>query len=104
MSAYRQRKKRYGTSRFLQPVLFNLFQQFVLGFGRQHFGDRQLDETHHGTEVKRVVTAKGGADEKLKIQAGPKTVPLMDKMLDYDTVMVPALMYRFPEMYLNHHF
>ena len=63
-----------------------------------------MNETHHGREVKPVVTAKGGVDEKLKIQVGPKTVPLMDEMLDYDTVMVPALMYRFPEMYLNHHF
>ena len=29
----------------------------------------------------------GGVDEKLKIQVGPKTAPLMDDVLDYDTVM-----------------
>ncbi|ASI60304.1 formate C-acetyltransferase [Raoultella ornithinolytica] len=29
----------------------------------------------------------GGVDEKLKIQVGPKTAPLMDEVLDYDTVM-----------------
>ncbi|SQB37445.1 keto-acid formate acetyltransferase [Citrobacter koseri] len=28
----------------------------------------------------------GGVDEKLKIQVGPKTAPLMDEVLDYDTV------------------
>ncbi|WP_434640344.1 formate C-acetyltransferase [Klebsiella sp. I138] len=29
----------------------------------------------------------GGVDEKLKIQVGPKTAPLMDDVLDFDTVM-----------------
>ena len=29
----------------------------------------------------------GGVDEKLKIQVGPKTAPLMDDVLDYDKVM-----------------
>ncbi|MEB2378435.1 pyruvate formate lyase family protein, partial [Citrobacter freundii] len=29
----------------------------------------------------------GGVEEKLKIQVGPKTAPLMDDLLDYDTVM-----------------
>ena len=29
----------------------------------------------------------GGVDEKLKIQVGPKTAPIADKVLDYDTVM-----------------
>lgn len=29
----------------------------------------------------------GGVDEKLKIQVGPKTAPLLDDVLDYDTVM-----------------
>lgn len=29
----------------------------------------------------------GGVDEKLKIQVGPKTDPLRDEVLDYDTVM-----------------
>ncbi|MGL5975530.1 MAG: pyruvate formate lyase family protein, partial [Aeromonas sobria] len=29
----------------------------------------------------------GGVDEKLKIQVGPKVAPIMDEVLDYDTVM-----------------
>ncbi|TBL47833.1 bifunctional pyruvate/2-ketobutyrate formate lyase, partial [Klebsiella oxytoca] len=32
-------------------------------------------------------TINGGVDEKLKIQVGPKHAPIMDEVLDFDTVM-----------------
>lgn len=43
---------------FLQPELLDLFQRFSFGFRQHKFGNRQLNQAHHGKEIEGVIAAE----------------------------------------------